>query len=379
MGNYTAHARFAGRTALTLLATAVLCACAGRSQPPPAPAAPAPVVEAPAPAEKPPANPVRESAALTYTVKRGDTLWDIADYFLKDPWLWPEIWYENPDIRNPHLIFPGDIIELSYVNGRPRLQVGERGARLSPRVRATPLEQAIPTIPFDAIRDFLRGPRVVDQAALAAAPYVLAFGDRHIIGANDSTVYVRRWGASDPRELAVLHPGRVYHDPDTGEILGYEAIYVADAKIEGKGDPVAAVLSDNRQEVRIGDRLLPHQDRVLDTNFSPRAPDVPVAGHIIAVFNGVSQIARFQIVTLDRGGRDGIQRGDILTVMQAGEMVEDPFTEKLVKLPEREAGLVMVFDVYERLSYALVMKAERPMHVLDGVRSPGTALAEMTD
>lgn len=380
MANHTALARFGRRYGAILVATALLSACAGRTQaPPPASAdtAPPPAAQAPAtPAPALPPNPIKESAALTYTVKRGDTLWDIADYFLKDPWLWPQIWYENPNIHNPHLIYPGDVIQLSYVNGRPRLQVTQRTIRVSPHVRTAPLDQAIPTIPISAIRDFLRGPRLVDQQALDSAPYVLAFGDTHLVGASGNKVYIRHWSESEPRQLSVLHRGRAYRDPDTDELLGFEAIHVADATIEREGDPAVGVLSNSTQEVQIGDRLLPQEPDGLGADFRPRAPDKPVAGHIISVFNGVSQIARYQIVTLDLGNRDGVQRGDVLTVLQAGRTVDDPYSDARVKLPEQKAGLVMIFKVYDRLSYALVMKAGRPIHVLDAVRSPNMSLAQ---
>lgn len=381
MGNISALTRRIARPGL-VVAALLLASCAGRHPEPPGAGAASPPpasvdksTPTPNPAERDlPPDPIREDAALVYTVQRGDTLWDIASYFLEDPWLWPEIWIENPDIPNPHLIFPGDVISLSYVAGRPRLQVVERTVRLSPEVRTESLADAVPTIPVGAVKDFLRGPRVVDQDALKTAPYIVAFASDRLLAADGIQVYVRNWQAGeDPLRMSVLHPGRAYRDPDTDELLGFEVIHVADAVIEQKSAPAVGLLYNSSRETQIGDRLLPREDNTLDPYFTPKAPDKPMEGYIIAVFDGVSQIAEYQIVTLDLGLRDGIGRGDLLAVTQAGRVVDDPYTDEQVRLPEQKAGLVMVFDVYDRLSYALVMETDRAIHVMDKVRTPISA------
>ncbi len=307
-----------------------------------------------------------------YVVKRGDTLWDIAARFLRDPWLWPEIWYVNPQIENPHLIYPGDVISLAYVDGKPRLVLerGRRTVKLSPRVRELPLDEAIPTIPLDAIRPFLSRPRVLGEAEFEAAPYVVASADEHLIAASGMRVYARGVDQGRGARYAVLRRGEVYRDPDTGEVLGLEAIHVADAEVQRAGDPAVLVLRRSSRETLPGDRLFPvGEDRYTD-NFLPRAPGQRVEGRIIAVFDGVSRIGQYQVVVLNRGARDGMEPGHVLAVYRAGETIRDPVRKEKVTLPDERAGIVMVFRTFDRVSYALVMSATRAIRVLDRVRNP---------
>ncbi len=307
-----------------------------------------------------------------YVVKRGDTLWDIAARFLRDPWLWPEIWHVNPQIENPHLIYPGDVISLVYVDGKPRLVLerGRRTVKLSPQVRELPLDEAIPTIPLDAIRPFLSRPRVLGEGEFEAAPYVVASADEHLIAASGMRVYARGVLGDAGARYAVLRRGQVYRDPDTGEVLGLEAIHVADAQVQRPGDPAVLVLQRSTRETLPGDRLFPvGEDRYTD-NFLPRAPGRRVEGRIIAVFDGVSRIGQYQVVVLNRGARDGMEPGHVLAVHRAGETIRDPVRREKVTLPDERAGIVMVFRTFDRVSYALVMSATRSLRVLDRVRNP---------
>ncbi len=307
-----------------------------------------------------------------YVVKRGDTLWDIAARFLRDPWLWPEIWYVNPQIENPHLIYPGDVISLAYIDGKPRLVLerGRRTVKLSPRVRELPLDEAIPTIPLDAIRPFLSRPRVLGEGEFEAAPYVVASADEHLIAASGMRVYARGVDQGRGARYAVLRRGEVYRDPDTGEVLGLEAIHVADAEVQRGGDPAVLVLRRSSRETLPGDRLFPvGEDRYTD-NFLPRAPERQVQGRIISVFDGVSRIGQYQVVVLNRGARDGMEPGHVLAVYRAGETIRDPVRKEKVTLPDERAGIVMVFRTFDRVSYALVMSATRAIRVLDRVRNP---------
>ncbi len=309
-----------------------------------------------------------------YVVVRGDTLWDISARFLRDPWRWPDVWYVNPQISNPHLIYPGDVITLTYVNGQPRLSL-QRGStvKLSPRVRSDALGSAIPVIPLDAIHQFLSRPYVVDQETLDNAPYVVHFADEHLIGSNDVKAYVRTIENSDNRRFDVVRPGDPYRDAETGEILGYEALFVGNADLQRTGDPATVLLNDMELETIIGDRLIPvTEDVALDT-FHPKAPDQPVAGSIIAVLNGVTQIGQYNVVVLDRGDADGLAPGDVLAIDQKGETVRDTVTEErgdTVTLPDEPAGTLMVFRTFPRVSFALVMRAQRAIHVLDRVHNP---------
>jgi len=186
---------------------------------------------------------LRPDAPLRYTVQRGDTLWSLANRFLLDPWQWPEIWIVNDQVRNPHLIYPGDVLSLIEVDGRPQLTLAGDLERLSPQIRELPLEAAIPTIPIDAIRDFLRGPRLVTADELKTAPYLLSFVDAHLIGGEGALIYVRRLPPVEPWTYAVVRSGQAYKDPDDGSILGYEALPIGEAVVREPGDPATALLS----------------------------------------------------------------------------------------------------------------------------------------
>ena len=310
-----------------------------------------------------------------YTVRKGDTLWDIAGRFLRDPWRWPDIWYVNPQVSNPHLIYPGDELELVYIDGKPQLRVkrGPRVVKLSPEVRATPWDGSIPTVPVDAIAPFLSRPYVLSQEELDAAPYIVDFVDEHIIGGSGQGAYVRSIDAAEPKKFDVVRPGGPYKDADTGEVLGYEAQYVGSSELQRTGDPATVFLNRTQIEAIIGDRLLPVVGDEPISDFYPKAPETEVKGSIISVLNGVSQIGQYNVVVLDRGARDGLSPGTVLRVDQRGETIRDVVSKnprEKVTLPDEEAGLLMVFRTFDRVSFGLVMEATRAMHVLDRVRNP---------
>lgn len=311
--------------------------------------------------------PLREDAPLRYVVKKGDTLWDIAGYFLRDPWYWPELWYANPEIENPHRIYPGDVLELVWVDGRPQVR---RTVRLSPQVRELPLESAVPTIPIEAIREFLRGPRVVTEEQLTQAPYVVEFLDERMIGGSDDQLYVRRAEPDAGRRLDMVRPGEPYVDPDTGEFLGYEATPIAQIEIQDFGDISTGVITSSYREALVGDRLLPLDESVLTTDFQPHAPDHEVAGRIISVYDGVGEIGQYAIVTLNRGERENLEPGHVLDIYKRSRPARDPVTGERVTLPPTEAGTLLVFKTQERVSFALVMRATRAINVLDRVQTP---------
>lgn len=320
-----------------------------------------------------------------YVVKRGDTLWDIAGRFLNDPWLWPKVWHINPEIRNPHLIYPGDVIVLYHgADGEPYLTLEGSGGvtgprdrettRLSPRERYEPIDKAIPTIPRSVIAPFLQRPRVIGKDELDDAPYIVSSYEGHLISGIDNTIYVRDIEEEQIGRYEVVRPGRVYKDPETGEILGYEVLRLAEARvIRGKtgADDVTTLNIDRaRQEVLNGDRLLPAEEVTLEFNFFPRPPEEQVNGHIIAVHNGLSQIGQHNVVILSRGARDGLESGHVLAIYQDGGTARDPVNRESVELPDERAGLLMVFRTYEKVSYALVMEASRALHVKDRVTTP---------
>lgn len=312
-----------------------------------------------------------------YEVVKGDTLWDISGKFLKYPWHWPDIWQVNPQIENPHLIYPGDVVSLVYRDGRPVLEVtrGLAAYKMSPKVREIILEDAITTIPLSAIEPFLSKPRVVGEEVMDAAPYIVASAEERLISGAGDIVYARGMEESDGKYFSVFRGGKVYQDPVTEEILGYEAIYTADALVQQKGNPTTVELRYTTREVLIGDRLLPVEDGDYDLNFIPRRPEHEVDGLIISVFDGVSQVGQYQVVVLNQGKREGLEPGHVLSVYQTGDMVRDTVLSekgdrnKTVILPDEYAGVAMVFKIFEKVSYAIVMKANRPIHLGDKVSS----------
>jgi hypothetical protein len=313
-----------------------------------------------------------------YVVQKGDTLWDISQRFLTDPWLWPEIWYNNPEIGNPHLIYPGDTISLAFVDGKPRLTI-ERADRagptvkLSPQVREESLERAIPTIPLEAIRPFLTETRVVEPGALEAAPYIVAGSDERVMSSESDRIYVRRLDAQPQQGYSVLRKGDAYVDPDTQQVLGVEARHLGDASTVASGDPATLRVQSYNREILPGDRVLPQQTNEFTGNFFPKAPATQVEGKIIDVVDGVSQIGQFSIVAINRGQAHGLEVGDVLAVFKAGETVRDAFSGKRgdkVTLPDERAGELIVFRTFNNMSFGLVMEASRAMHIMDAVRNP---------
>lgn len=371
----------------------------------PAPAPVATTTPVPARAVAAPAEPIvlAPNHPERYVVVRGDTLWDISGRFLRDPWRWPEVWQGNPQVANPHLIFPGDVLMVSTIDGRPVMQVArgpaavaagvtdggtvaitERPApiprdssgrplsvvRLSPQVREIELEKAIPTIPMDAIRQFLEGSIVVGNGELDKAPYVVSFADEHMSGGTGYRIYVRGVKDSDVGRYMVVRPGKEYRDPDSGAKLGREALYLAGAELERIGDPATMELVKGKREVLKGDRLIAGEPETFNYNFMPHAPAAETKGRVISVFDAVNQIGQHQVVVLNLGKRDGMEAGHVLAVFQDGEKVKDTVRGGSVKLPDERAGTVIVFRTFDKVSYALVTKAVRAIHINDRVKNP---------
>lgn len=315
---------------------------------------------------------VRADHPQQYTVQRGDTLWDIAGRFLTRPWLWPEIWQVNPEIRNPHLIYPGDVISLVYVDGEPRLMLdrGTREVRLSPGVREEQLDEAISTIPMSVIRPFLNRSHVVDEDFFNRAPYIIAGEDERVMASAGDRIYIRRIADDAPVDYAVVRRGNPYIDPDTGEQLGIAATYVGDARLQRDGDPATGQVRSSNREVLPGDWLLELPPEGARMQFHPRAPDQEVEGRVIDVMDGVGQIGQFDVVVINLGREQGMQDGDVLAMFRAGREISDPVNRERVMLPEERAGELLVFRTFDKLSFGLVMRASRHMEVMDVVRNP---------
>lgn len=342
------------------------------AEPAPAPAQPLPARAAPVAAEVDLDRQVRADAPLRYVVKRGDTLWDIAGYYLRDPWYWPQLWYANPDIANPHLIYPGDVLILTRdASGAYQLRRASTD-RLSPQIRERPLEDAIATIPLDAIRAFITGPRLIDTDTLNEAPYIVSFIDEHLVGGKGTIAYVRDAGADgyEGQTYSLVRPAGPYKDPDTGEIIGQQAVPVGEIRISDFDAVSTARITKSYREALVGDRLLPLETEDLVSDFYPQAPEIPVEGRIISVYDGVSAIGQYQVVTLSVGREDGIKRGHVLDIFEAGRLVKDPVKGGQVRLPELKSGQLMVFKTDEQVSFALIMRARRAVHIDDFVRTP---------
>lgn len=310
-----------------------------------------------------------------YTVRKGDTLWDISARFLRSPWRWPDIWHVNPQVANPHLIYPGDVLELVYVDGRPQLRLnrGDRRVKLSPNVRSAPWDGAIPTIPIDAIAPFLSRPYVLDPGEGDTLPYVVEFADDHILGGAGQRAYVRNLNSAHGNKFHVVRPGGPYKDGETNEVLGHEALYIGTVEATRSGDPATVFFNSSDRESAIGDRLLEVSDERAWTNFTPSRPAHDIEGSIISVLDGVSQIGQYNVVVIDRGRFNGLKPGNVLRIDQRGETVRDvvtPDSRDTVTLPDEEAGMLMVFRTFERVSFGLVLDATRPIHLLDRVRQP---------
>lgn len=319
---------------------------------------------------------LREGHPQQYSVARGDTLWDISARFLQQPWQWPQVWAVNPQVRNPHLIYPGDVLNLVYLDGQPRivLQRGEsRGTvRLSPQVRREALAEAIPTIPLGKINSFLLSNRIVDDAAeLERAPYILAGNAERVVSGAGDRIYARGDFAAGPAVYGLFRRGKVYSDPKSGEVLGINLDDIGSAEVVAQEDDIATLrLTRTTQEVRLADRLLPTEARQISSTFMPAAPVEAIDGLILDVPRGVTQVGLLDVVTLDKGRRDGLDEGHVLAVYKTGETVRDRVTGERVKVPDERAGLLMVFRSYDKLSYGLVLMAQRQLAVGDKIRNP---------
>ena len=327
-----------------------------------------------------------------YTVKPHDTLWGISGLYLKTPWRWPELWGMNLDqIRNPHLIFPGQVLFLDKSGGRARLRLaqpvsgsGDPGvARLSPRVRAaTPGTDGIASIPFNLIEPFLNEAVILDSNELALAPRIVAAQDGSVLLSRGDSAYVRG-ELANTREYRIFREPRPLRDPTTGEVLGWEARYVGTADYVRQGEtrtgpdgktevvPATFTLTSIRLEAGVGDRLDPVPAREY-TNYAPHAPSAPIAGQIVSLYGDALTAGQNQIVALNKGARDGIERGHVLALWRDGQRVIDKTdsTRTLMKLPDERHGVLFVFRVFDRMSYALIMSVKAPVRPGDRFTQP---------
>jgi len=326
---------------------------------------------------------LQDNPPARYTVKRGDTLWGISSRYLKNPWKWPEVWGMNKDeIRNPHLIYPGEVIILDLSGATPRLRlegVPDGGlsrwsgyelqvSRLEPKVRSNALAAAIPTIAAKDLAPFLSRSLVVDPESVALAPKIVAgMESRVVLSASDSAFAVGL-ERSKGSFWNVYRPGRMFFDPDTKEQLGREAVYLGDVEVQSFGQVSALRILRARQEVASGDRLAVISE-LQTLPYVPRAPDRKIVGKVIAGnAETLSEIGPMSMVILNRGVRDGLEPGQVLSLFrnQGNVTVEG----RVLPLPLEEYGLVMIYRVFKRVSFGLVMSARRPVEINDVVSNP---------
>lgn len=351
-----------------------------------------------------------------YTVQKGDTLWDIATKFLSTPWHWPKVWRVNDQIKNPHLIYPGDVIVLRWVDGKPELSVlptekpaeqpaavaggqaptesvaepivgeapppvaaeetvapppvaGMKTVKLSPSVRGEPIASAIPTIPPSAIKPFLVHPMAISEKELDQAGYVTVGLDKRIALGNQSEFYARGIKAED-EYYNIFRKGKAIRHPDTKELLAWEAIHLGEARLLESGDPSKLIVTSVVQEIQPTDRLMPMRKAPSNPYYQPRPPRNDVKGYVVTAHNAVAEVGPYSVVGISLGAREGIEDGNVLRVLRHEGKHTDPVTRESYKLPDEQSALVMVFRTYEKMSYVLVMTATQPVHMLDTVDNP---------
>lgn len=375
---------------------------------------------------------LRPGAPESYTVRPSDTLWSIAGRFLREPWRWREVWQANTDVSNPNLIYPGDVLRLTMVDGQPRIRAdrggetvlgyrgGMRVVKLAPQVRAISLKEAIPTIPISYIGAFLTQPYVANSDQIKRAPYVVGFPDEHIVGGVGDAAYVRRIDTAKPDRFQVLRPGEALRDPKTNESLGFLATFVASVALERTGDPAKVRVLRMEREVAIGDRVIPASMDEPLKNFFPRPAPRGLRAEILAVLNGVTQVGQYDVVVINLGTRERLEPGQVFEVFQGGSKETDqvlqngasawnwkqesplstefwyganqeirgwrhaapdsdaPVPPTVDVRPRRStyiqpferSGLLMVFRAFERVSFAIILEANRPMHIHDWIAPP---------
>ena len=342
-----------------------------------------------------------------YTVRSGDTLWDISARFLVKPWLWPEIWQANPQVRNPHLIYPGDVLNLSFING-PSL-------RLQPSVHRE--GDAVPAIPLSELRTFLKDLRVMNSNEVSSAPYVVGLEENRLRGAVGQNIYVRGLQATPGQRWAIVRPSHVFrgfeqddpgdadsrifaheldsnaamvnapwredsrHDGQTGrgQDMGVEVTVIGTAETLRTGDPSTLLLLDSTREIRSGDRVLPIDDAPYDPYFYPHPPkSIAQDSHVIGFADALDAVGSRQVVALSVGAKDGVDNGQTFSIYRPGENIHDDVASNSwrrgvgsrVTLPDEFVGHVMVFRTFDRVSYGLVMDSLRPVHKNDKLAMP---------
>ena len=322
--------------------------------------------------------PLQDNPPDKHVVVKGDTLWGIAGNFLKEPWRWPEIWNLNREqVKNPHLIYPGDVIALSLVNGKPRLQLVDKQAletvRLSPTMRSEPAEsRAIPSIAPAIIAPFLGKPLIIEEQFLDSAPSIVRAEEGRVIIGAGNTAYAIGLEKTDGIHWNIYRPGKILADLETREVLGQEAVYLGRARVVKFGEPSTLEVTESTREINAGDRLVPVSDGAVNA-YVPHAPERALSGRILSAYGGVAEAGKHNVVTLNLGKRDGLEIGHVLAIYRRGgnaPVVDAQGGKTTLAMPDERSGLVFVFRVFDKLSYALVVQSNRPVRMQDIVQTP---------
>ncbi len=318
---------------------------------------------------------IRPDAPDRHVVVKGDTLWDISAMFFKDPWKWPNIWNLNKDtIKDPHWIYPGDVVVLDRttgalsVNGEGLATSSDTTDKYEPRIRyGLSQHDAIATIPYKDIQSFLSQPLVVEEEGLATAPKLIALQEGRVILGDNQVGYVSNLPADQGTKFQAFRPGKLFIDPDTKEILGREAVYLGDVEATQFGEVSTVMATKTKLEINRGDRLTLTSVASSDS-LHPHAPSIDIKASIISVYGGVSQAGKNAVVTINKGAREGIEVGNVLALYNKG--INTKFEGETYTLPNERYGLMIVFRVFNKVSYGLVMQTKLPVQLLDIAQTP---------
>ena len=311
-----------------------------------------------------------------HVVVPGDTLWGISAKFLKDPFRWNELWKQNSDeVKNPHRIYPGQVLVLDMVDGQPRLRLESGGeiptVKAMPEIRVTRRSEEIPAIPQQVIEPFLSQPLVAELGALDSSPRIVSIQSDRVFGSTGDLAYVTKIASGAPRQWQVYRPGNILKDPKSGEPIGYEAILLGSANLVKEGEPATVRITTARQEIGKDDRLVP-APRPDIVNYPLHKPTAAIDSRVVSIYGDSTAGGRYSILAISGGQKSGIEVGHVLALSHTGQVISDRYRNSRldVTLPNERYGLLYVFRTFQKVSYALVMEAKQPVEIGDTVGIP---------